>query len=229
MRRISLISIGVLLLFLGAIVPASAKQDQREQDSQPQKQEQTKQQRTKPAKQKPARPEAQQQKSQVQAKSARQAPSQQPKAQPEQANSNSKEQERQAQSAKQEQTNTQQERTGQQRRQSASSRPPQHTGEEQTRQRGEPSLRLSAMNKSRIPDARFRSDFGRTHEFRIGEPRMVGGYSRFQYGGYWFGFVQPWPVDWYYTDNVYVDYIGGRYYLCNPYHPGVHIAITVVM
>jgi hypothetical protein len=229
MQRISLISSGVLLLFLGAIVPASAKQDQREQDSQPQKQEQTKQQQPRPAEQKPARPEVQQQKSPVQAKPARQAPSQQPKAQPEQAKSNSKEQQRQAQSAKPEQTNTQQERSDQQRRQSPSSRPPQRTEEAQTRQRSEPSLRLSAMSKSRIPDARFRSDFGRTHEFRIGEPRMVGGYSRFQYGGYWFGFVQPWPVDWYYTDNVYVDYIGGRYYLCNPYYPGVHIAITVVM
>ena len=88
-------------------------------------------------------------------------------------------------------------------------------------------MRLSARSESRIPDDRFRSNFGRGHEFRIGTPRMVGGYSRFQYGGYWFGFVQPWPDGWYYTDDVYVDFIDGGYYLCNPYYPGAQIAISV--
>ena len=58
---------------------------------------------------------------------------------------------------------------------------------------------------------------------------MVGGYSRFQYGGYWFGFVQPWPVAWYYTDDVYVDYIDGGYYLYNPYYPGTRVSINVVI
>jgi len=58
---------------------------------------------------------------------------------------------------------------------------------------------------------------------------MVGGYSRFQYGGYWFGFVEPWPASWYYTDDVYVDYIGDGYYLCNPSYPGARIAISVVL
>lgn len=41
---------------------------------------------------------------------------------------------------------------------------------------------------------------------------MVDGYSRFQDGGYWFGFVEPWPEDWYYTDDVYVDYADGGTY-----------------
>ena len=57
----------------------------------------------------------------------------------------------------------------------------------------------------------LRSNFGSGHRFRIGSPRMVGGYSRFQYGGYWFGFVQPWPDGWYYTDDVYIDYVDGEY------------------
>ena len=35
------------------------------------------------------------------------------------------------------------------------------------------------------------------------------GYNRFQYGGYWFGFNEPWPSGWYYTDDVYVEYVGG--------------------
>jgi hypothetical protein len=58
---------------------------------------------------------------------------------------------------------------------------------------------------------------------------MVDGYSRFQYGGFWFGFVNPWPAEWYYTDDVYVDYIDGGYYLCNPYYPGARVSISVVI
>ena len=38
---------------------------------------------------------------------------------------------------------------------------------------------------------------------------------RFQYGGYWFGFVDPWPSNWLYTQDVYVVEINGVYYLCN--------------
>ena len=261
MKRVSLISAGVLLLFLGVVAPAYARQDQ--QDSRASNHEQ----QAKPQEQKQAKPEAHQQKPQQQAKPASQEQRQQPKAQPEQAKSNSNQQQQPARPAtrekqqqtksgqehaqatdqqqqrqadsqhsqarqnsqqKQQQAKNEQEQSSRQKQQSAYSRPPQRTEEAQTRQRAEPSLRLSAMGSGRIPDARFHSNFGRTHEFRIGEPRMVGGYSRFQYGGYWFGFVQPWPVDWYYTDNVYVDYIGGGYYLCNPYYPGVHIAVSVV-
>ena len=92
-----------------------------------------------------------------------------------------------------------------------------------------PALRLSARGSGRIPDDRFRSNFGDGHRFRIGNPRMVGGYSRFQYGGYWFGFVEPWPVGWYYTDDVYIDYMDGGYYMFNPYYPGVRIAVRVVL
>jgi hypothetical protein len=58
---------------------------------------------------------------------------------------------------------------------------------------------------------------------------MVGGYSRFQYGGYWFGFVEPWPVGWYYTDDVYIDYVDGGYYMYDPYYPGTRFAISVVL
>ena len=92
-----------------------------------------------------------------------------------------------------------------------------------------PALRLSARGNGRIPDDRFRTNFGEGHRFVIREPVVVGGYSRFQYGGFWFGFVQPWPVDWYYTDDVYVDYYDGGYYLYNPYYPGSRISISVIL
>jgi len=79
----------------------------------------------------------------------------------------------------------------------------------------------------RIPDNRYRANFGHGHSFRMIRPRMINGYQRFQYGGYWFGFNDPWPSDWYYTDHVYVDYVGGAYYLYNPRHPGIHITLNL--
>ncbi|MGO9273753.1 MAG: hypothetical protein ACLQOO_26530 [Terriglobia bacterium] len=88
--------------------------------------------------------------------------------------------------------------------------------------------RYGGDRSRRIPDDRFRSHFGRDHTFRIDRGYMVaGGYSRFQYGGFWFGMYDPWPVGWNYTDDVYVDYAGGGYFLYSPMHPGSQISIGV--
>ena len=81
----------------------------------------------------------------------------------------------------------------------------------------------------RIPDDRFREHFGREHVFVINRPVIVEGAPRFQYGGYWFVIANPWPVDWAYTDQVYVDYIDGEYYVLSPVHPGVRVLINVVL
>lgn len=106
---------------------------------------------------------------------------------------------------------------------------PVRTKQAEEKQRAEPALRLSVHVNSRIPEERFRGNFGSEHRFRIESPRIVKGYSRFQSGGFWFGFVQPWPGDWYYTDDVYVDFVDGGYYLYNPYHPEARIEISVVL
>jgi len=90
--------------------------------------------------------------------------------------------------------------------------------------------RYDGDRSRRIPDDRFRGHFGRDHSFRIDRGYVVaGGYSRFQYGGFWFGMYDPWPADWYYTDDIYVDYLDGGYYLLSPQHPGVQISISVVL
>lgn len=86
-----------------------------------------------------------------------------------------------------------------------------------------------ARQGGHIPDDRFRANFGRQHTFSIGHPVIVEGTPRFQYGGYWFVIAQPWPVGWAYTDVVYVDYIDGGYFLLSPVHPGVQIAINVIL
>jgi hypothetical protein len=86
-----------------------------------------------------------------------------------------------------------------------------------------------AKEGGRIPEDRFRANFGRAHTFSIGHPVIVSGTPRFQYGGYWFVIAQPWPVGWAYTDVVYVDFIGGGYYLLSPVHPGIQISINVIL
>ncbi len=85
----------------------------------------------------------------------------------------------------------------------------------------------------RIPSDRFRDAFGRDHPFRVhGLPRVViGGFPRFQFGGYWFRLVDPWPEswadDWYETDDVYIDLIDDGYYLHNLRHPDDLVAVRV--
>jgi outer membrane biosynthesis protein TonB len=78
-----------------------------------------------------------------------------------------------------------------------------------------------------IPADRFKANFGREHSFRVSQ----GDYShrRFQYGGYSFGFVDPWPSNWLYTQDVFVVEINGVYYLCNAMYPGVNLALSFTM
>jgi hypothetical protein len=196
----------------------TAKPVKQEQQAKPEKQQEQAKSEKQAPEAKPAKQEetAKPAKQQEQAKSEKQAPQAKPAKQGEKAKS--EKQPHQTEQAKRENSGN---AGGQQHAQ--------RTEAEQQRQRAVPALRLSARSDSRIPDDRFRSNFGRGHEFRIGSPSLVGGYSRFQYGGYWFGFVQPWPVGWYYTDDVYVDYINGGYYLCNPYYPGAQVSISVVL
>jgi hypothetical protein len=230
MKALGVIGTTALFLFLGASIPAFAQEEHHEEAAKPEKQQEAKpkpaqqEEKAKPAKQEEqAKPEKQQeqakgqqeqqQKKQEQANSAKQEEQKQAKGQQEQ-----QEKQQQAKQVKQEEGGR-----------AAGQQHAQRTPAEEKRQHAEPALRLSARGEGRIPDERFRSNFGREHEFRIESPRLVDGYSRFQYGGFWFGFVQPWPVAWYYTDDVYVDFIDGGYYLCNPYYPGDRVAISVVL
>jgi hypothetical protein len=79
----------------------------------------------------------------------------------------------------------------------------------------------------RIPDNHFRANFGHSHAFRMGAPKFINGYYRFRYSGYLFGYNEPWPSGWNYDDNIYVDYVGGVYYMYNPRHPGIHITLNL--
>jgi hypothetical protein len=79
----------------------------------------------------------------------------------------------------------------------------------------------------RIPDDRYKANFGREHRFRVTESDYRS--HRFQYGGYWFGFEHSWPSNWLYTQDVYVIEIDGVYYLCNASYPGVNLVLSVTL
>jgi hypothetical protein len=233
MKSVGIVNAAVMLLFLGITAPAYGGQEKHEEKAQPAQQQQSK-----PEKQQQAQAPKPQQHQQQQTQASK--PSQQHQQQQAQTSKPSQQhQQQQAQAPKQQQRQQQatkgqqaqgQRQGGQQRQQQAnSSQRPQRTQEAQARQRAEPAVRLSARGSGRISDERFHSNFGREHEFSIGRPVLVGGYSRFQYGGYWFGFVEPWPADWYYTDDVYIDYVDGGYYMYNPYYPGARFSISVVI
>ncbi len=101
--------------------------------------------------------------------------------------------------------------------------------EEQGHQKTEPAPHGRPAGKGvRIPDEKFRASFGRGHTFVVNRPVIVEGRPRFQYTGYWFEIIDPWPTYWAYTDECYVDYIDGEYFLFDVLHPDVRVAVFVV-
>jgi hypothetical protein len=249
MKPIRVMSTAALFLLLGIAAPANGRQEKPEEKAPPPKQQQAKpekqqppanapkqQQQAKAPKQEPqAKPEKQQQ----QAKAPKQEPAK-PEKQQQQAKAAPKQEQHAAPEKQQQTKEQQQQKTNSAKTQPAHSQPahqqqasyshaPQRTQQAMATQRAQPALRLSARGSGRIPDDRFRANFGSGHNFHMGNPVLVGGYSRFQYGGFWFGFVQPWPVGWYYTDDVYIDYVDGGYYMFNPYYPGARFSLSVVI
>jgi len=241
MKPIRVMSTAALFLLLGIAAPANGRQEKPEEKAPPPKQQEAKpapkqQQQAKAPKQEPqAKPEKQQ----PQAKAPKQEPAK-PEKQQQQAKAAPKQEQHAAPEKQQQTKEQQQQKTNSAKTQSAHSQPahqqqasyshaPQRTQQAMATQRAQPALRLSARGSGRIPDDRFRANFGSGHNFHMGNPVLVGGYSRFQYGGFWFGFVQPWPVGWYYTDDVYIDYVDGGYYMFNPYYPGARFSLSVVI
>ena len=86
-----------------------------------------------------------------------------------------------------------------------------------------------------IPNTRFHSMFGKNHRFSINSLSLeiFDGHPRFQYNGYWFSVLDPWPEyweeNWYEKDDVYIDHSNDGYYLYNPKHPKDRIAVSVLI
>jgi hypothetical protein len=99
--------------------------------------------------------------------------------------------------------------------------------ERNAQQQGKPQQSEQHAGGGRIPADRYKANFGREHHFRVSE----GDYRnhRFQYGGYSFGFVDAWPSNWLYTQDVFVVEIDGVYYLCNASYPGVNLTLSIAL
>jgi hypothetical protein len=78
----------------------------------------------------------------------------------------------------------------------------------------------------RISDDHYATHFGSRHSFHVS--RGDYDHRRFWYGGYQFGFIDPWPIGWGYSDDVYVEYDDGGYYMYDRFRPGVRISINIL-
>lgn len=80
----------------------------------------------------------------------------------------------------------------------------------------------------RIPDDQFRTHFGREHHFHVQREQIVNvSQPVVVYGGYSWQLVEPWPSDWSYDDDCYIDEVDGEYFLFDVLHPGIRIAVFI--
>ena len=221
MKSARIITTGVLAFLLGAFAPSYAQQDQHEQQAKPEKQDQ----QAKPEKQQQAAKPAKQEQHQQQAKGQQ-------------------EQQQKQQHAQQQNQNRQQQQQHQQQANRPSQQHP-HPAEQQAAWQGHRAHNWQSEHRDwqqrggyhgyRIPDDRYRGHFGRDHWFRIYSYPVVvvGGFPRFQYDGFWFSIIDPWPEswsdDWYDNDDVYIDYSGDGYYLYDRRYPNDRIAVNLFL
>ena len=235
-KSFRIIGTSAVFLLLGWTVPADSRQQQQQQDKPAEKQQQ-------PAK------SARQNQPQAKGQQDQQRQQQQQQARGQQDQRTQQQRQRQDNSAKQQlqlargrQDQQTQQLRQQQDNRAAQQRSPAQVRQQQVAWRGDRAHSWQSEHRTwqqrggydgyRVPDDRFRGYYGQDHGFRMYSlPVMyVGGYRRFQFGGYWFGLVDPWPEywsnDWYNTDDLYVDYYGDGYYLYNRRYPGDRISIS---
>jgi hypothetical protein len=207
MKLVGIISTAVLSLALGAAVPAFTQDHEQDEPKAKPAQDEKKAEPAKPAKQDEKNAQQQDKNNKQEDKSAQQQDknNQQEEKSAQQQGKNNQQEQKNAQ--QQDKNNQQEEKNAQQ----------QHT---------QPAEHASG-NGGRIPDDRYKANFGREHTFRVTQADYSS--HRFQYGGYWFGFAGVWPSNWLYTQDVFVVDINGVYYLCNPMYPGVNIALAVTL
>ena len=202
MRLIGAISTAVLSLIIA--VPAYAQQEQQDQQEEQKARPAQDEKKAQPEKSaKPGDKNVQQEEKNTQQQD-RNKNQEEKSAQPQ--DKNNKQEEKNAQ--QQERNNQQENRNAQQRSQPY-----------------EPAQQAQRGNAGRIPDDRYRANFGQEHRFRVSQSDYSN--RRFQYGGYSFGFVDAWPSNWLYTQDVFVVEIDGVYYLCNASYPGVNIELSL--
>jgi hypothetical protein len=242
MKLTGIISTATLCLLLGIAAPVYAQQEQQDEKKGHPEQQQGKHEQAKPN---PQHAQKQQSEQKQQHAERQNQNNRQEHAQQQQRQDQNKQQERAHKQQRPQDQNNRQERAQQQRGNERArptleqQRVQQSTWQQHRSPRWESDHRTwqqrGGYNGYRIPDDRFRGYFGPEHGFRIyGLPFMVvGGYPRFQYGGYWITTVDPWPEywgdNWYDSDDVYIVYVDNGYYMYNHRYPNVGIAISFSM
>jgi flagellar motor protein MotB len=245
MKVLTTLGIAALFLSFGTIAPAFAQHEQEEAKPESNHQQEHAQQPQQQHAQQPQQQHAQQPQQQH-AQQPQQQHAQQPPQQHAQQSQQQHAQQSQQQHAQQSQQAMQQHKQ-QQANQQGIQQQTHHTQEQQNVQQaawqGHRSenwqsdhrtwQQRGGYNGYRIPANHYNGHFGSSHEFVIfSQPYMViGGFPRFQYGGYWFSLVDPWPnswaSNWYETDDIYVSYADNGYYIYDRRYPGVGIAVSV--
>jgi len=220
MNQNRVISTAVLFLLLGTTIPAFAQKGEEEKGG---GKAQPAQHQAQPQKAEKAQPQQRAQKAQPQQRAEKAQPQQRAeKAQPQQRAEKAQPQQRA------EKAQPQQRAEKAQPQQRAEKAQPQRAQQGQRQQRPQAvANNRGGGHYGRIPDTSYRAHFGQGHSFHVGHPQMIGGYNRFQYGGYWFGFNEGWPVGWDYNDDFYVEYIDGVYYMFNVRHPGFRLTLNI--
>src|ERR1700730_8685 len=239
MKALGVISTAALFLLLALAVPANARQDQQAQaDKQQQQHEQRQakgqqyQQQKQQHQQQQAQADKQQQQHEQRQAKGQQDQQQKQQHQQQQAQADRQQQQRSAQQPRPQQVRMQ--TSQEQHRQQVEQQP---VWQERRAHNWQSEHRdwqpRGGYNGYRIPHDRYTGYFGPSHAFRMYSYPVVvvGGYPRFQYGGFSFSVVDPWPEywsnNWYANDDVYVDYSGDGYYMYNRRYPRDRIAISV--
>jgi hypothetical protein len=211
------ISAALLALLVGA--PAYARQDPEREKEKPQQEERKKQE---PDRKQPA--EKEREKPPQDRTQEKQPPRDVPRQDKEQTDRTRQADRQQQQNEKQQQQNekdrAKQDRGAQEQQQQA-----QRNGRTRDEHNNVQQAQRDSGNRNgrRIRDEDFRAHFGRQHAFRVSRRDD----RRFNYGGYWFVYNDPWPAEWNYDDDVYVDEVVGEYYLIDPVHPGLRLVVIV--
>jgi hypothetical protein len=83
-----------------------------------------------------------------------------------------------------------------------------------------------------IPDPKFKANFGRQHTFKVNRlintTTIIPGQTQFVVTGFTFIILDPWPSEWLFTDDIFIDFVDDEYFLFDVFHPGIRIALFVV-
>ncbi len=86
-----------------------------------------------------------------------------------------------------------------------------------------------AQRGKMIPEEKFRSSFGRPHTFHVQRTQIINNPQPIIFvSGYQFQLVDPWPAEWAYEDDCYIEYVDGEYFLFNAFHPGIRVTVFVI-